>query len=850
MTQKQDMIETDFISLLNKIHSEVETIWGGVRKTDEEGKTYSSVLDFLYNTHGKRDVQLCFLIFLAYTNSFDGDFPKDFIDMEILLNQFFPNNKTVTSELWGYVKNEAHESYPEWMKLVKSHNLHCYRTPENDVLLLQWANENLLFNEGTMYEETLYVKLLLEIIDNTSNTLGLNLSNNRLLVIGDNNNYYKRLFTGKLNYSSYTLCPEGDYLNCCSLLNTVFFLGNEKYHIIKREENSKEIFPFEEARFDTIYSFVEKEKDNDKLDFQKILSFTDKGGCGIIFGQSLKKLINRSTFENYSFPLIADYVSATYAENLNKLYVYKLEKPNDSKVRAIEAFYSSDDINIHYNGFLKGFINCISNSTNSYNYQELTKEDFLYAPSKDVQLSKVFRDSDQMDFVFRKIDDIVKYKSNFNIPTKEIPQDCIISRLSSDPFNISLSPKYLLDSDIHDDDFSKEIAEKAFFIEKRNNHYLLDPQFYDEKYYKIAESIAWGGEGPEKECTQLECRIMTEPGLLWNGSKSFLRINCSKEHPICYRYCIFCQDDYHPQCQTSINEIEITEEFDEDFVIFQFANHFSFNTDYILVAPTKEKQHEYYLKKKDEYRLNNIDLIKEIREEDRKALSVDLHYLKHDAAQYLSSINSTAHSFIKMLQQGPLALNDSIGANYTVKDALDNITKSVSHVTEFLKQMTLLTDALPKRKINISVLLGNFVKGCLKRDYYKVILSIADNMENVFCLLDDRINKVFTNILSNAERHAFTDFNRSDYELRINAYRENDMAIITFANNGTPPDPSLTEEGYFTRGLHVGNTGHNGFGGSIIRDTINAQDGIVHLYLNRDNKYPFIIEIKLKIEND
>ena len=555
-------------------------------------------------------------------------------------------------------------------------------------------------------------------------------------------------------------------------------------------------------------------------------------------------------FANIDIPLIADYVSATYAENLNKLYVYKLGKEGDSKVRAIETFYSLDDINIHYNGFLKSLVNCISNSSNAYNYQELTKEDFLYAPAGDVQLSKVFRETDQMDFEFRKIDDIVKFKSNFNIPTKEVPQERIVNRLSSNPFNISMSPKYLLENDIYDDSFSKEIAEKAFFIEKKNNYYLLAPQFYDEHYYKVAENIAWGGDGPDKERTQLECRIMTNSGLLWNGSKGFLRIDCSEEHPICYRYCIFCQDDYQPQCQTSINEVEISEEFDEDFVIYQFANHLSLNTDYILVAPTKEKQHEYYLKKKDEYRLKNADLIKEIREEDRKALSVDLHYLKHDAAQYLSSINSTAHSLIKMLQQGPLALNDSIGAEYTVEDALNNIAKSVSHVTEFLKQMTLLTDVLPKREMKISDLLESFVRGCLKRNYYKVHLSLAESVINVSCLLDDRINKVFANILSNAERHAFTDINRNDYELRIDAYRENDMAIITFANNGTPPDSSLTEEGYFTRGLHVGKTGHNGFGGSIIRDTINAQDGIVHLHLNKDEKYPFIIEIKLKIEND
>lgn len=841
------MRKKDFISLLNNIHSEVEAMRGVVRKTNEDGTTSFSGLEFFNSP--KRDVQLCFLIFLAYTNSFNGDFPENIVDMEILLNKFFPNNNAIKLELWSYIKKDVHESYPKWMQLVKSYNLHSFRTPENDKRLLHWANENHLFNEGVMHEFTLNVKMLLDVIENTSDVLGLQLSNNRLLVIGDNSLYYKKIFTGQFNYTSYTLCPEGDYLNCCSLLNIAFFLGNDMYHILKREEKSKDVFPFEEARFDTIYSFVEKENDSDVLNFDKIVSLTEKGGCGIIFGQSQTRLIDKEVFKRIEFPLIADYISGTYAEKMDKVYVYK-QGVNNPKVRAIEALYSSDQINIHYKGFLKGFINCISDGKNAYNYQELTKEDFLYAPAGDIQLAKVFRAVDQIDFVFRKIDDIVKYQSNFNIPTKEVPQESIISRLSSDPFNISLSPKFLLDNDIYDDDFSKEIAERAFFIEKKNNFYLLEPRFFDERYYKIAESLAWGEEVPEKECTQLECRIMIKPGLLWNGSNSFLRINCSKEHPICYRYCIFCQDDYHPQCQTSINEIEISEEFDEDFVIYQFANHFSFNSDYILVAPTKEKQHEYYLKKKDEYRLKNADLIKEIREENRKALSVDLHYLKHDAAQYLSSINSTAHSFTKMLQQGPLALNDTMGEDYTVKDALDNIIKSVSHVTEFLKQMTLLTDTLPKRKIIISNLLENFVKGCLKRDYYKVNLSIAENMDNVSCLLDDRINKVFANILSNAERHAFTDLNRSDYELRINAYRENNMVTITFANNGTPPDSSLTEEGYFTRGLHIGKTGHNGFGGSIIRDTINAQDGIVHLYLNKDNNYPFIIEIKLKIEND
>lgn len=807
------MDNKDFILLLNKIYNES-------------------------NISGKdSELQLCFLIYLAYVNSFDGDFPTDVDDMEILLNKYFSKNKYIISDLWGYIKKDIHDSFLELMILVKSFNLQNYRTDHNDSLLLAWANEKLLFND-LFLEVYSNIDFLLEIIDNTSDKLNLKLSNNRLLVIGNNYTYYKKVFSGKTNYSSYTLCPETDYFYCCSLLNTIFILRNNKFQIIKREKDSKEIFPFEEAQFDTIYSFV----NNNVFDFEKLLSFTTIGGNGIIFGQPQDKLISEDVFKNIDFPLIADYIHPILGEF--KLYVYNNSKKS-LKIHAISICISDY---MDYEHYLEPCVKCILDNANNEYCQELTKEDFLY--SGDVRLDKVFRKADQMDFVFRKIDDIVKLKSNLNIPTKEVPQERIVNSLSDNPFNISMSPKYLLEKDIYDDELSKEIAEKAFFIEKKNRSYLLNPQFYDERYYKIAENIAWGVAVSNKEKTQLECRIMTTPGLLWDGRHGFLKIDCSEEHPICYRYCIFCLDCYQPECQNYIHEIEISEEFDEDFVIYQFTNPSPY-TGYILVAPTKEKQHEYYLKKRDEYRLKNADLIKEIREEDMKALSVDLHYLKHDAAQYLSSINSTAHSFMKTLQHGPLALNDSIGAEYTVEDALNNITKSVSHVTEFLKQMTFLTDTLPKRKMMISDLLESFVGGCLKRDYYKVVLSpLSESVKNVTCLLDDRINKVFANILSNAERHAFTDINRNDYELRIEAHRENEMVIITFANNGTRPDSSLTEEGYFTRGLHVGKTGHNGFGGSIIRDTINAQGGIVYLHLNKDEKYPFIIEIKLKIEND
>ena len=257
-----------------------------------------------------------------------------------------------------------------------------------------------------------------------------------------------------------------------------------------------------------------------------------------------------------------------------------------------------------------------------------------------------------------------------------------------------------------------------------------------------------------------------------------------------------------------------------------------------------------YLKKKEEYFLKNANLINEIRQEERQRISIDLHYLKHDAAQYLSKISSVKSLFEGRLCNGALTLTDKFRSGNTVKDYLEDIGKCVSHVTSFLEQMTFLTDVLPQKPTDISQLLQKLVDSTLTTKKYEVLLELSESMNGTKCLLDERIHKVFDNILSNAERHAFTNKNRKDYKISIKAVKEGDIVILTFSNNGTPPDRTLTEEGFFTRGLHVGPTGHSGFGGSIIRETIEAQNGIVHLHLNENSEFTFQLEIKLPVYYD
>ena len=839
------MEQKDLISTLDYIRNEVDSLRGIKKEVNEEGMTTISGGDIFHGP--ERDAQLCFLILLAYFDVFRGDYPKDICDIEILLHKYKEESSKI-HQLWSSVSEDLHDSFPQWIEVISSCQLKDYQSAENDQVLCNWMNEKVLFKDGMMGEFILYVNMLLDIIDRSDIYIDEKSEEKDLLVIGGNCRFYKDLFTGKKQFSNITLCPEGNYLFCCALLNSVFFPDRIKCSILKRDEKEDEVFPFEDARFDILYSFVEKEKK--RLDFKKIISLVRDDGSAVVFGQSQDRLIDNDVFSSYSFPLVADYLSGAWANNTYKMYACRKDSAI-SKIPSLQLLLDSSELNVKYTGILEGIVGAMKGHTMSSIYQELTKEDYLYAPSREVSLYNIFRKSDQSTFVFRRKEDIIRKKTNSLIPMGAISDGRIIERLSNNPFNIKLSPLYYLEPNIYDETFSKN-AERTLFKmgEKNINSHQLAVQFYSESYLIIAKDLSFGGSGHINEQTQMECRIMTSPGLLWNGSKGFIRVNASKEHPVCYRYCFFCQDDYQPQCQDCISEVDISSEYDEDFIIYQFCNSFNYNTEYMLVAPTKEEQHAYYLKKKDEHRLQNIDLINEIREEERKRISVDLHYLKHDAAQYLSSINSAANLFLSHLKDHSLTLSEMISSGYTVEDALVNITKSVSHVTEFLKQMTFLTDVLPQRPMIVSDLVRDFVNGCLKREHYRIILSIDDNLRDVKCLLDERIHKVFANILSNAERHAFTNPKRKDYELKISAWKDNDMVILHFANNGTHPELSLTEEGFFTRGLYVGKTGHSGFGGSIIRDTIEAQGGIVHLLLNKDEQYPFVIEIKLPIYHD
>lgn len=103
----------------------------------------------------------------------------------------------------------------------------------------------------------------------------------------------------------------------------------------------------------------------------------------------------------------------------------------------------------------------------------------------------------------------------------------------------------------------------------------------------------------------------------------------------------------------------------------------------------------------------------------------------------------------------------------------------------------------------------------------------------------DALDKIFGNIISNAQSYGFTEESRKDYQLKFLWYMNGTSLIVEIDNNGTPiPDDrdtaSLLEYGVSTA-LH--HKGHNGIGCNEIDDIMRRYDGKVEIVSSPENEY-------------
>ena len=105
-------------------------------------------------------------------------------------------------------------------------------------------------------------------------------------------------------------------------------------------------------------------------------------------------------------------------------------------------------------------------------------------------------------------------------------------------------------------------------------------------------------------------------------------------------------------------------------------------------------------------------------------------------------------------------------------------------------------------------------------------ISSIKAMPTVFISKND-LQRVVSNILTNAQKHGFIDSNRKDYEviIRLEFNAEKGMYQIDFRNNGKPLPEGLNKMRYGIKGEKAGQTAGSGLGGNVVKSIVEHYKG-------------------------
>lgn len=98
------------------------------------------------------------------------------------------------------------------------------------------------------------------------------------------------------------------------------------------------------------------------------------------------------------------------------------------------------------------------------------------------------------------------------------------------------------------------------------------------------------------------------------------------------------------------------------------------------------------------------------------------------------------------------------------------------------------------------------------------------------------LERVVSNILTNAQNHGFKDPNRKDYEVnvRLEFNTEKGMYQIDFRNNGKPLPEGMNKMRYGIKGEKAGQNAGTGLGGSVVKSIVEHYKGDYDLFMEGD----------------
>ena len=230
---------------------------------------------------------------------------------------------------------------------------------------------------------------------------------------------------------------------------------------------------------------------------------------------------------------------------------------------------------------------------------------------------------------------------------------------------------------------------------------------------------------------------------------------------------------------------------------------------------------------------------------------------KHDIGNLLKSANDSLKNLVAYLE------NKGVFTDYIDKDLDWKVSDCAQNLLDKFKSVYDIVDQLDDdeeydKPIVIDLIptiqeLASRRHRTFKINFHDEISMLDDEEmddENKHAYIQfgkSNLDRVFNNIIGNAEQHGFTDTFRTDYVVDINLSYDvkTNCYVIQFQNNGKPVPEGMDTRRYGVSGGKAGLTAGKGRGGAIVKNNIEHYKGAYSLISTPDNWFTVCIELKI-----
>ena len=258
-----------------------------------------------------------------------------------------------------------------------------------------------------------------------------------------------------------------------------------------------------------------------------------------------------------------------------------------------------------------------------------------------------------------------------------------------------------------------------------------------------------------------------------------------------------------------------------------------------------------YLKLKEKLEAKKTEYINEVR------------MRKHDMGQYIFELfnieellryyTENRNQEKETSQQMESLLNNMSSSLNELSSLLDNLSREETFgKSESIRIDEFLDTLMQRHKADGYSIEYSLDKKSLNdwRKKYKIPLSLEN--KELFLLpaiyvSPTELLRLGNNILENAKRHGFTDYNRKDYMVKINVSIdvERNLYHVDFRNNGNPLPEGMNKMRYGIKGEKAGKTAGTGLGGNYVKSFVEHYGGDYDIFM--DNEWT-VVRICLPIK--